>query len=61
MYKDGLPVTELPPFKDAPGYLTGGSGLMAELKQPPHPAAAQLFVNWMAMPHAQTIALGEAR
>jgi iron(III) transport system substrate-binding protein len=53
--RDGLPVKELAPLKDAPGYLTGGSGLMAELKDPPHPAAAQLFVNWMAMPHAQTV------
>jgi iron(III) transport system substrate-binding protein len=53
--KDGLPVKELSSFKDAPGYLTGGSGLMAELKDPPHPAAAQLFVNGMAMDRAQKI------
>jgi ABC-type Fe3+ transport system substrate-binding protein len=53
--KDGLPVQVLPAFKDAPGYLTGGSGLMAQLKDPPHPNAATLFVNWMAMDHAQTV------
>jgi ABC-type Fe3+ transport system substrate-binding protein len=52
--KDGLPVTELPPFKDAPGYMTAGSGLLALLKGAPHPNAAQLFINWMAMPHGQT-------
>jgi len=52
---DGLPVTELPPFKDAPGYITAGSGLMAVLKDSPHPNAAQLFANWMAMPHGQTV------
>ena len=50
---DGLPVKEVGPFKDAPGYLTGGSGLLAVLNDAPHPAAAQLFANWMAMPHAQ--------
>ncbi|HVA23345.1 MAG TPA: extracellular solute-binding protein [Chloroflexota bacterium] len=52
---DGLPVKELAPFKDAPAYLTGGSGLMAEIKGPPHPKAAQLFMNWMALPHGQTV------
>jgi iron(III) transport system substrate-binding protein len=53
--KDGLPVKELAPFKDAPGYLTAGSGLMAVLKGAPHPNATQLFVNWMAMPHGQAV------
>ncbi len=52
---NGLPVKELASYKDAPGYLTGGSGLMAELKDPPHPNAAQLFVNWMAMDRGQLV------
>lgn len=51
---DGLPVQEVT-FPDAPPYLTAGSGLMALLKGAPHPAAAQLFMNWMAMPHGQTV------
>jgi putative spermidine/putrescine transport system substrate-binding protein len=50
--KDGLPIKEVA-FKDAPPYLTAGSGLMALLKGAPHPAAAQLFMNWMALPKAQ--------
>jgi len=52
---DGLPVKELPFFKEAPGYLTGGSGLMAEIKDPPHPNAAALFLNWMAIDRGQTV------
>jgi ABC-type Fe3+ transport system substrate-binding protein len=53
--KDGLPVKELTPFKDAPGYLTAGSGLMAVLKGGPHPNTTQLFVNWMAMARGNTV------
>jgi ABC-type Fe3+ transport system substrate-binding protein len=51
---DGLPIKEVT-FPDAPPYLTAGSGLMALLKGAPHPAATQLFMNWMAMPHGQTV------
>jgi len=52
--KDGLPVEAHTP-SDLPGYETAGSGLMAVLKDGPHPNATKLFVNWMAMPKAQTI------
>ncbi len=52
---DGLPVKEMGPFKEAPGYLTGGSGLMAEIKDAPHPNAAQLFLNWMAIDRGQDV------
>jgi iron(III) transport system substrate-binding protein len=51
--QDGLPVQHVPPFKDVGQYVTAGSGLMAMIKDPPHPAATQLFLNWMAMPKAQ--------
>jgi iron(III) transport system substrate-binding protein len=50
--QDGLPVKELI-FSDALRYVTAGSGLMALLKSAPHPNAAQLFLNWMALPKAQ--------
>jgi iron(III) transport system substrate-binding protein len=53
--QDGLPIKELPPFKETGGYVTAGSGLMAVIKDPPHPNATQLFVNWMALPHGQTV------
>jgi iron(III) transport system substrate-binding protein len=53
--KDGLPIKEIPPLKDMPGYVTAGSGLMAVLQDAPHPNAAQLFANWMALPRASAI------
>jgi ABC-type Fe3+ transport system substrate-binding protein len=53
--KDGFPVEILPSYPETPGYITGGSGLMAVLKNPPHPNAAQLFVNWMAMDRGQSV------
>jgi iron(III) transport system substrate-binding protein len=53
--KDGLPVKEVPPFKETGQYITAGSGLMAVLKDDPHPNAAALLANWMALPKAQTL------
>jgi len=52
---DKLPVRELPTLKDVQPYLTGGSGLMVELKEPPHPNAAAVFLNWMAMPEGNAV------
>jgi len=52
--KDGLRV-EVVTFKEHPAYLTAGSGLLAKLKSPPHPNAAALFANWMAMDRGQTV------
>ena len=47
--KDGFQVVVLKDFSDAPGYVTAGFGLLALINRAPHPNAAQLFVNWMAM------------
>jgi ABC-type Fe3+ transport system substrate-binding protein len=53
---DGLPVAVVqPPFADGPGYLAGSSGLIGLLNDPPHPNAAQLFCNWLAMPAGMSV------
>jgi ABC-type Fe3+ transport system substrate-binding protein len=33
---------------DEPGYLTSGFSVIMQPKNPPHPAAAQVFLNWYA-------------
>jgi len=54
--KDGLPVDVVqPPFSDGPGYVTGNTGLVGLLTNPPHPNAAQLFCNWMATADGQNV------
>lgn len=51
----GLPVKPLPkPFKEGT-YVTGGSGNLAVLKDPPHPNATKVFVNWLLGPEGQKI------
>lgn len=41
----------LPP--DQPGYLTSGFSVIMQPKNPPHPAAAQVFLNWYASRNGQ--------
>jgi len=52
--KDGLPV-QVVTLKENPGYLTAGSGLLGIFNSPPHPNAAAVFANWMAMDRGQTV------
>ncbi len=52
--KDGFKVAPLGPWQEAPGYLSGGFGLVNLLKNPPHPNAAHLFVNWILSKEGQT-------
>jgi ABC-type Fe3+ transport system substrate-binding protein len=52
--KQGLPIERIFP-KDGEGSLTGGFSVVMLIKNPPHPNAAQLFVNWFASKEAQTI------
>ncbi len=60
--KAGLPVKELPTPKE--GLPTSnGSGVIGVVKNPPHPNAAKLFVNWFLGREGQVIygkALGQA-
>jgi ABC-type Fe3+ transport system substrate-binding protein len=44
--KAGLPVTPLPVPKEGL-YASGGYGHLTILKNPPHPNAAKVFVNWL--------------
>jgi iron(III) transport system substrate-binding protein len=58
----GLPVKPLPPVKEGT-FGTGGSGNLAVIKNPPHPNAAKVFVNWLLGKEGQEIttkALGQA-
>ena len=52
--KQGLPIERIFP-KDGEGSLTGGFSVVMLIKNPPHPNAAQLFVNWFASKEAQAI------
>jgi iron(III) transport system substrate-binding protein len=51
--KAGLPVKSVSNIKE--GYYAGtGSGNLAVLKNPPHPNAAKVFVNWLLSKEGQT-------
>ncbi|HLH22301.1 MAG TPA: extracellular solute-binding protein [Chloroflexota bacterium] len=51
--KDGFPIAVLPSFPEAPGVVTGAFGIVVLLANPPHPSAAKLLVNWLAMREGQ--------
>jgi ABC-type Fe3+ transport system substrate-binding protein len=45
---DGFPVEVLKNPPEAPGFVTGGFGLLALMNGAPHPNAAKLLSNWLA-------------
>ena len=49
LQKDGFPIEALREMADAPGYVTAGFGLAVLVNRAPHPNAAKLFANWIAM------------
>jgi ABC-type Fe3+ transport system substrate-binding protein len=51
----GLPVKPLPKVFKEGTYVSGGSGNLAVLKDPPHPNATKVFVNWMLGPEGQQV------
>jgi iron(III) transport system substrate-binding protein len=51
--RDGFHIEVLPPDPEAPGVTTAAFGIVVLIDSPPHPHAAQLFVNWMAMREGQ--------
>ncbi|HZS00029.1 MAG TPA: extracellular solute-binding protein [Chloroflexota bacterium] len=51
--RDGFHVEVLPPDPEAPGIATGAFGIVVLIADAPHPNAAKLFVNWMAMREGQ--------
>jgi iron(III) transport system substrate-binding protein len=59
--KAGLPVQPLPTLKEGT-YISGGSGHLVALKNPPHSNAAKLFINWFLSREGQDVysrALGQ--
>jgi len=52
--KAGLPVKPLPTPKEG-AYATGGSGNLTIVKNPPHPNATKLFVNWLLSKEGQEL------
>ena len=52
--KAGLPVSALPTPKEGL-YTTGGYGHLTIIKNPPHPNATKVFVNWLLGKEAQEI------
>lgn len=50
----GLPIKPLPTFKEGT-YISGGSGNLAIIKNPPHPNAAKVFVNWLLGKEGQEV------
>jgi ABC-type Fe3+ transport system substrate-binding protein len=60
--KAGLPVKPLPTPREGI-YVSGGSGHLIIIKNPPHPNATKVFVNWLLGKEGQEIfsqALGQA-
>jgi iron(III) transport system substrate-binding protein len=51
--KDKFPIEVLPPDPEAPGVATGAFGVVVLIDNAPHPNAAKLFANWMAMREGQ--------
>lgn len=52
--KAGLPINALPTPKEGL-YATGGYGHLTIIKNPPHPKATKVFVNWLLGKEAQDI------
>jgi ABC-type Fe3+ transport system substrate-binding protein len=60
--KAGLPVKPLPNPREGV-YVSGGSGQLTIIKNPPHPNATKVFVNWLLSKEGQDLfskALGQA-
>ena len=51
--KAGLPVKPLPNLKEG-FYASSGSGNVAMIKNPPHPNAGKVFLNWLLSKEGQT-------
>ena len=52
--KSGLPVKPLPPIKEGT-YVSMGNGGPVVIKNPPHPNATKVFVNWLLSKEGQEI------
>ena len=54
LQKDGFKVPVVGPWSEATGYLSAAFGILGLFKNPPHPNAAKLFLNWILMKDGQT-------
>ncbi len=52
--KAGLPVKPVPRMKEG-AHANNGSGVIAVVKNPPHPNAAKVFVNWLLSKEGQEL------
>jgi iron(III) transport system substrate-binding protein len=52
---EGFQIAVLPGFPEAPGHVGGAFGILVLPKMAPHPAAAALFANWIAMREGQEV------
>ncbi len=52
--KAGLPLKPLPNPREGM-YVSGGSGHLTIIKNPPHPSATKLFVNWLLSKEGQEL------
>lgn len=52
--KEGINLQVINP-EPWPGYVTTGFGAINQAKNSPHPAAAQVFINWFASPAGQQV------
>ena len=52
--KAGLPVKPVPKIKEG-AHANNGSGVVTVVKNPPHPNAAKVFVNWLLSKEGQEI------
>ncbi|MEV4840989.1 extracellular solute-binding protein [Nonomuraea sp. NPDC049486] len=52
--KEGINLQVIAP-EPWPGYVTTGFGAINQAKKSPHPAAAQVFINWFASPAGQQV------
>lgn len=60
--KAGLPVKPAPEFREG-NYTTCGSGALSIIKNPPHPNATKIFINWLLGKEGQDLygqAMGQA-
>jgi iron(III) transport system substrate-binding protein len=52
--KAGLPVKPLPELREGT-YTSNGSGALTVVKNPPHPNAVKLFINWLLSKEGQEV------
>ena len=51
--KDGFKLTILRDWPDGPGYTSAAFGILGMFRNPPHPNAAKLFLNWILTKEGQ--------